>query len=162
MTAYEEGQIEFSILGLVRDPLPDLREQLAINVRSLEIINERLTNRGPNDKVDLGTGTVSLEALQETVLGPEGSLGLTRAMIDEAVVPKEFSEEQSLSSLARSQEELRKAQIEVRGRVREEQQAQDADQEHATGRRYDYGPAVRGWLRCLARKEQLKKMLGED
>lgn len=152
MAAYEEEQIEFSILGLVRDPLPDLMKELAINVRSLEVINDRLMTSG-------GDADESFEGMQETVLGPEPSLGLTRAMIDEAIIPEGLSEERSLSSLITGRESLGKAQTGLRQRVREEQQSQNADDDHATGRRYDYGPAVRTWLRCLARKQQLAELL---
>ncbi|KAI2816460.1 hypothetical protein CBS63078_6224 [Aspergillus niger] len=44
MEAYEEDQIEFSILSVARDPLPELVDQLATNVKSLEIIQERLSS----------------------------------------------------------------------------------------------------------------------
>lgn len=161
MAAYEEEQIEFSILGLVRDPLPGLIQELAVNVRSLEVVNERLMTSGVTDTgADSSMETSqSLEALQETVLGPEPFFGLTRAMIDEAVIPEALPEENSPSSLIEKREELRQAQIALRGRVREEKEAQDADDDHATGRRYDYGPAIRTWLRCLARKQELADLL---
>ncbi|KAJ5397231.1 hypothetical protein N7509_005344 [Penicillium cosmopolitanum] len=161
MAAYEEEQIEFSILGLVRDPLPGLIQELAVNVRSLEVINERLMASGATDAgADSSMETSqSLEALQETVFGPEPFFGLTRAMIDEAVIPEVLPEEDSPSSLIEKREELRQAQIALRGRVREEKEAQDADDDHATGRRYDYGPAIRTWLRCLARKQELADLL---
>lgn len=165
MAAYEEEQIEFSILGLVRDPLPGLIQELAVNIRSLEVINERLmisgaaaasTDAGVDSSMETSQ---SLEALQETLLGPDPFFGLTRAMIDEAVIPEALSEEGSPSSLIEKREELREAQTALRGRVREEQEAQDADDDHATGRRYDYGPAIRTWLRCLARKQELAELL---
>ncbi|KAJ5767930.1 hypothetical protein N7533_000513 [Penicillium manginii] len=142
MAAYEEEQIEFSILGLVRDPLPDLTQELAVNIRSLEVINKRLMAYGATDADSSPVSSQPLEALQETLLGPDPFYGLTRFMIDEAVIPEGLSEEQSLSCLLEKQDKLRKAQPGLRGRVREEQQAQDADDDHATGRRYDYGPAI--------------------
>lgn len=161
MAAYEEEQIEFSILGLVRDPLPGLIQELAVNVRRLEVINERLMTSGVTDTgADSSMETSqSLEAPQETLLGPEPFYGLTRAMIDEAVIPEESSEEQIPSFLVEKRDELRQAQTALRGRVREEKQMRDADDDHATGRRYDYGPAIRTWLRCLARKQELAELL---
>lgn len=158
MAAYAEGDIEFSILGLVRDPLPDLIHQLASNVRSLEIINERLmSQQDPDSTID----TTQAE-MGETVLGPDPSLDLARADIDAAVISEARQDEYRESSptqLRQYQHELIQAQEELRGRIREEQQAHRADEDHATGRRYDYGPAIRTWLRFLARKQQLPELL---
>lgn len=158
MAAYAEGDIEFSILGLVRDPLPDLIQQLASNVRSLEIINERLmSQQGPASNTE-----ATLTEMTETILGPDPSLGLTRTDIDTAVISEATQAEYRESSptqLRQHQHELSQAQMDLRGRIREEQQAHRADEDYATGRRYDYGPAIRTWLRCLARKHLLPELL---
>ncbi|KAJ5110752.1 hypothetical protein N7532_001287 [Penicillium argentinense] len=161
MAAYEQEQIEFSILGLVRDPLPDLQQELAINIRSLEIITDRLTNHPSPLVSHLAEQATTLKET-ESSFGPDTSLGLTRAMIDAALAPdNSLSQyrEASLPALIQHQETLRSAQRDLRLRLREEQQMQQADDEHAKGRRYDYGPAVRTWLRCLARKQQLAELL---
>ncbi|KAJ5633012.1 hypothetical protein N7490_009351 [Penicillium lividum] len=149
MAAYEEDQIEFSILGVVRDPLPDLVRQLAVNVRSLEMLNARLTSPA----IPLLSDPTLFE-LKETVLGPDPTYGLSRANIDAAVIS-----EIAYPELAPELQRLREAQCELRARIREEQQSQRADEDHATGRRYDYGPAVRTWLRFLARKQKLAELL---
>lgn len=157
MAAYEEDQIEFSILGLVKDPLSDLIEQLAVNVKSLEMVHERLKSDG-----DAAATTTTVASCEGTVIGPEPSLGLTRAVIDEAVIPEATQKEYqscSTSQLQVHRETLSQAQGELRSRVREEQQSQRADDDYATGRRYDYGPAVRTWLRFLARKQVLAELI---
>ena len=153
MAAYEEDQIEFSILGLVQDPLPELLQRLAVNVRSLEILHARLMS--PEDQ---GPADMTLTELQETVLGPDPSYGLTRADIDAAIV-SEIDPLESTLQLQQRQQGLRAAQRELRARIREEQQLRRADEDHATGRRYDYGPAVRTWLRFLARRQLLAELL---
>ncbi|KAJ5152862.1 uncharacterized protein N7482_009340 [Penicillium canariense] len=153
MAAYEEDQIEFSILGLVRDPLPDLLHQLAVNVKSLETVHARLLPHG---------ATTAAATLEGTVIGPEPSLALTRAAIDAAVIPEATQQEYqscSPSQHQQHQQTLNQAQVELRSRIREEQQSQRADEDHATGRRYDYGPAIRTWLRFLARKQLLAELL---
>lgn len=158
MAAYAEGDIEFSILGLVRDPLPDLIQEMASNIRSLEIINERLMSQ--QDPASTTEATQS--EMRETVLGPDPSLGLTPADIDAAVISEARQTEYRESSptqVRQYQHELMQAQMELRGRIREEQQAHRADEDHATGRRYDYGPAIRTWLRFLARKQLLPELL---
>ncbi|KAJ5886343.1 uncharacterized protein N7473_009017 [Penicillium subrubescens] len=157
MAAYEEDQIEFSILGLVRDPLPDLVQQLAVNVRSLEMIHERLLSDG-----DTTAAATTITPFEGTVIGPEPSLALTRAVINAAEIPEESVREYrrcSPSQLQEHRQRLTQAQGELRCRVREEQQSQRADDDHATGRRYDYGPAVRTWLRFLARKKVLAELI---
>jgi ubiquitin carboxyl-terminal hydrolase L5 len=157
MAAYEEEQIEFSILGLVRDPLSDLVQQLAVNVRSLEMVQERLLSDG-----DTTAATTTMTSFEGTVIGPEPSLALTRAAIDAAEIPEATLKGYrscSPSQLQEHRQTLSQAQGELRSRVREEQQAQRADDDYATGRRYDYGPAVRTWLRFLARKQVLAELI---
>lgn len=157
MAAYEEEQIEFSILGLVRDPLSDLVQQLAVNVRSLEMVQERLLSDG-----DTTAATTTMTSFEGTVIGPEPSLALTRAAIDAAEIPEATLKEYrscSPSQLQEHRQTLSQVQGELRSRVREEQQAQRADDDYATGRRYDYGPAVRTWLRFLARKQVLAELI---
>lgn len=158
MAAYAEGDIEFSILGLVRDPLPDLIQQLASNVRSLELVNGRLMsqqNSAPNIESP-PTETA------ETILDPDPSLGLTRADIDAAVIKEATQAEYREcppTQLLQYWQELNQTQKELRERIQEEQQAHRADEDHVTGRRYDYGPAIRTWLRFLARKQLLPELL---
>ncbi|KAJ5377872.1 uncharacterized protein N7496_005281 [Penicillium cataractarum] len=157
MAAYEEDQIEFSILGLVKDPLSDLTGQLAVNVKSLDMVHERLKSDG-----DTATAATTVASFEGTVIGPDPSLGLTRAVIDEAVIPEGTQKEYqscSPSQLQVHRQTLSQAQGELRSRVREEQQSQRADDDYATGRRYDYGPAVRTWLRFLARKQVLAELI---
>ncbi|CEJ56811.1 hypothetical protein PMG11_05529 [Penicillium brasilianum] len=157
MAAYEEDQIEFSILGLVKDPLSDLIEQLAVNVKSLEMVHERLKSDG-----DTTAAATTMAGFEGTAIGPELSLALTRAVIDAAVIPEATLQEYQSCSPSQLQEHwqrLSQAQEELRSRVREEQQSQRADDDYATGRRYDYGPAVRTWLRFLARKQVLAELI---
>ncbi|KAJ5548652.1 hypothetical protein N7513_005886 [Penicillium frequentans] len=149
MAAYEEEQIEFSMLGVVRDPLHDLIQQLAVNVRGLEILNAQLTSPATPVLPD-----AMLSELTETVLGPDPSYGLSREDIDAAGISEIAS-----SEFATELRRLRDVQRQLRGRIREEQQIQRSDEDHATGRRYDYGPAVRTWLRFLARKHMLAELL---
>lgn len=154
MAAYAEGDIEFSILGLVRDPLPDLIEQLAANVRSLRIVRGRL-----EALEDPAPRTEAYTSAKQTVLE---SLDLTDAHINAAVIRESVLSEFrdcSQMELRRFEQELSDTQRELLGRALEEQQAQRADKDYATGRRYDYGPAIRTWLRSLARKQVLADLL---
>lgn len=157
MAAYEEDHIEFSILGLTRDPLPDLIQELAVNVKSLEMIHERLLSEG-----DTTAAAATMANYEGTVIGPEQSLELTRGTIDAAVIPEATKQEYQRCSpdqLQTHRQTLCQAQGELRCLVREELQSQRADDDYAAGRRYDYGPAVRTWMRFLARKQVLAELL---
>lgn len=157
MAAYEEDHIEFSILGLTRDPLPDLIQELAVNVKSLEMIHERLLSEG-----DTTAAAATMANYEGTVIGPEQSLELTRGTIDAAVIPEATKQEYQRCSpdqLQTHRQTLCQAQGELRCLVREELQSQRADDDYAAGRRYDYGPAVRTWMRFLARKQLLAELL---
>lgn len=154
MAAYEEDQIEFSILGLVRDPLPELLGQLAVNVRCLEILNQRILSQTEEEPEP------TLDALQETILGPDSSLPLTREDINTADVSIQAREYDlcSAAQLQQAQQELSNAQRSLRASIQEEKQSQWADADYAAGRRFDYAPAVRTWLRCLARKQLIQEL----
>lgn len=155
MAAYEEDQIEFSILGLVRDPLPELLDQLAVNVRCLEILNQCILSQTEEEAPG-----PPLDVLQETILGPDSSLPLTREDIDTADVSVQAREYDSCSAaqLQQAQQQLSDAQRGLRASIQEEKQSQWADADYAAGRRFDYAPAVRTWLRCLARKQLIQEL----
>lgn len=160
MAEYEEDQIEFSILSVAKDPLVELEDKLAINVKCLEAVNRWLasreqaegTCRGPENPVSL---------LENTILGPDSSFNLTRHRIDAVTIPPEREVQYAKASA----EELRQhrywlsnEQRELRASILEEQQSHWADDNYATGRRYDYGPAVRAWIRFLARKRVIESL----
>ncbi|OJK00616.1 hypothetical protein ASPACDRAFT_1867590 [Aspergillus aculeatus ATCC 16872] len=155
MKEYEEGQIEFSMLSLGQDPLPGLLDRLAINVKSLEVINQRLTSSAdalPFDAIKLG----------HILLGPDESYTLSRDMIDRAIIPAPQEQENrtcAVADLKTLWHKLTGNQRTLQASIREEQQSRQADDEYAEGRRFDYSPAIRTWLRLLARKQVIEKLL---
>ncbi|KAL2001250.1 hypothetical protein VTN02DRAFT_1981 [Thermoascus thermophilus] len=160
MAEYEEDQIEFSILGLVRDPILNLRKELAVNVKSLGKINERL---GGIEKVGSDT-SVDTDALEHVILGPDDSLGLTQDDIDQATIPEnEWEEYQTctLNELPAHRQKLVTSQRKIRESIVEELQFHRADDDYAAGRRHDYGPAVQLWVRMLARKNIIEDLIGD-
>ncbi|KAL4805254.1 ubiquitin carboxyl-terminal hydrolase [Aspergillus unguis] len=158
MDEYEDDQIEFSILGLVRDPLPGLVEQLAANIKQLQTIKKTLSSRERESAVAHFMAPLH----ENTLLGPDDSYKVTAKLIDNAVIPVEKHEEYSRCStdgLVQYCMDLGRAQLELRATIREEQQSQQTDEEYAAGRRYDYGPAIRTWLRLLARKRVIEDLV---
>ena len=157
MTEYEEGQIEFSVLSLVRDPILDITRDLALNVKCLEIVNRRL---------DEGTAASdhTFADLPGVILGPSLDLGLTQKDIDCAEIPQavlETYQASTLKELDLLQQRLIDSQQSVRASMKEELQSCQADDDHAAGRRHEYGPAVRSWIGMLARKAVIKGLLDE-
>jgi len=158
MEEYEEDQIEFSILSLGRDPLLGLTEKLAVNVKSLGLVNKRLGSTTNSE-------TAAADGEDNTILGPDASLSLTREAIDHAEIPanqKEAYECCSPEELNQFQRKLSEEQQDLRAAIRLEQESEHADDDYAAGRRYNYqgyGPAVAKWLRFLARKKYLEDQL---
>ncbi|RAL08419.1 ubiquitin C-terminal hydrolase 37 [Aspergillus homomorphus CBS 101889] len=155
MKEYEEDQIEFSMLSLAQDPLPGLINRLAMNVKSLEMVNQCLTSKA---------GQLPFHAitLKNTLLGPDKSYTLSRDMIDRAFIPTLQEQEYQncgVEKLKNLWHELADSQRSLQASIREEQQSQQADNEYAEGRRFDYSPAIRKWLRLLARKQVIEKLL---
>lgn len=157
MTSYEEDQIEFSILGLVKDPMIELVANLAQNVKELQVIKERLDAvTSPSEK--------PAAPMDGTLLGPDGGFKLTQDDIDKA----EVSSGKMGRYAAGSIDELRSLEVqlidkqkELRGFVKEEQQSQDEDEEHAAGRKHDYAAAVHHWVGLLARKRKIEEFVNK-
>lgn len=153
MAEYEEGQIEFSILGLVKDPITTLTSEFAVNLKKLAAINQRLRNHASSQEA--GSSDFDL------VNSPEASLPLTPDLLNAAIVPGVAVEQFELATdeeLMELRQQLLDSQEKVRSLIKEEEQSRHADEDYANKRRHDYGPAVRTWVRSLARKGLLEQL----
>lgn len=161
MNEYEEDQIEFSILSLVKDPLPGLVDKLAGNIKHLQAVNERIMALKGEDRPDSETGVA--DALNEnTIWGSDPSFCLTQEKLDNTEFPayqKEMYESCPADELNQHRQRLGDEQRDLRATVRDEQQTQQADEDYATGRRYDYVPAVRTWMQFLAQKRAIDSLI---
>ncbi|RDW87196.1 ubiquitin C-terminal hydrolase 37 [Aspergillus mulundensis] len=160
MAEYDEGQIAFSVLSFGRDPLPNLVEQLAMNIKQLQLAERTITSREPKES---GSGPQIMPFLAEnTLLGLDGSYGVTERVLNGAVIAPGKAEEYlsySTDELAKHCADMSSAQEKLRIEIRDKQQLHRADDEYAEGRRYDYGPAIRTWLRLLARKRIVEDLI---
>lgn len=157
MAAYEEDQIEFSILSLTKDPSIELIDKLSANVKSLGIVKEHIDADG---SAGSAAGLVS-SVLENILLDADASYSLTQESIDHAVITageEERYQNSSIDELVQHLQKLSERQIELRASIKEEQQSRQADDDYAAGRRYDYGPAVRTWIRMLARKRKFDSL----
>lgn len=162
MAEYEEGQIEFSILGLVKDPLIDLRTQLATNIKCVATIDEQLSALGIS-LPDLD-GTAATINENSNGIGHDPFINIEREEVERADVPGDLRTKYKSATpdeLAGYREELVGAQKNIRIMISEEEQSHRADEDYATARRHDYGPAVHTWVRLLARKQVIEKLVEE-
>ncbi|KAJ9359498.1 ubiquitin carboxyl-terminal hydrolase [Paecilomyces variotii] len=154
MLEYEEDQIEFSILGVVRDPLVDYIAQLAQNVKALQRIDTKLAERGSEPG--------SHDSQPNVILGPDASLRLTEADIDNATIPAAEAEEYELASaenLLLHRQTLVSLQQSIRQSINGELQSHQEEDDYASGRRHDYGPAVRAWIKKLAHRQIIQELV---
>jgi len=157
MAQYTEGQIQFVLLSLVKDPLISQREELVRNIKHLELIEERLArakkdwekfaNDGSNDEASKQRGLLRTADL---------AYGITNIDVEEFVVAAEFTknlEKKDVEGLMKVRQELVAEQTGLRQTVRDEQEAVEEDERRTRERRFDYGPLIHTWLKMLADKE---------
>ncbi|OAL71706.1 hypothetical protein A7D00_3735 [Trichophyton violaceum] len=158
MAEYEEGEIEFSILSLSKDPMTGYLADLASNVKGLQHLNSRLSEFGDNcDEADPENAVLC---------GPDAQYGLTPAMLELALVPSELAETaengnraHDLDSLARQRQALVEQQRLLRTQITDEQNSRQIELDYARRRRFDYSAAVNRWCRILARKRKCEELL---
>lgn len=166
MAEYEEGQIEFGVLSLVKDPLLSLVPTLAENLKASATTSSRLTILKPDweDSVSAALHGASPK-YESTLSGPDEGYALTADAIESAVIPKVIKQRLDrgvVEDLMTLRQELMSAQARVRASIKEEQQSHRSDADRAASRRHDYGPMVQAWVRMLAQKRILQPLLKAD
>ncbi|GAB1205697.1 hypothetical protein APSETT445_004376 [Aspergillus pseudonomiae] len=123
------------------------------------MLNQRLTTQAPG--VAHSDSPFASPILENTILGPDKSFDITRESLDQAIVPVVLERYHlfSVQEIAEFQRKLCNEQQLLRAAIRDEQQTQRADDDYAAGRRYDYGPAIRTWVRFLARKGLVESLI---
>jgi ubiquitin carboxyl-terminal hydrolase L5 len=152
MTEYEEDQIEFSVLSLVRDPLRDHIEELARNVKELQNIRGRLSDTQLADV----RGVLGNEVYEQIILGASPALGLTEEDVNRV---EAVDKERSVDELPEEYVRLANSQRDIERSIKDEMQIRQSDQTFAEGKRHDYSAAMEFWARALARKGVVKEFL---
>jgi len=163
MAQYEQGQIDFAILGLVKDPLIRLSDELASNVKGLQALSAHLDKTEPEWQAISNSLTDEDDAaIEGTLYGPNADYLLHEEAIANAAIPAETEQKlvnSALEALLHHRQNLMSAQKRLRVSIKEEQVSNRSDEEKAAERRHDYGPAVQAWLRFHARKSAMKTIL---
>jgi ubiquitin carboxyl-terminal hydrolase L5 len=160
MAQYEEGQIQFSLMAVVQDPIIEDRRVLAQNVLSLQKVELRL-----NEISQDWCSYTSPESEDDVLFGASEAYGLTNEMIAQAAMTENLGQHLRSScadSLLKARQELMTNQAGCRAQVRDSQQAETRDAEDSTHRRHDYGSFVKDWMQALADNGALKSLLDEE
>ena len=163
MAEYEEGQIEFGILSLVKDPLFDLIPALAENLKVLSVVSARLDNLRPDWRENDSETSTRTDTPSEAISTEfDGGAALTPAAIESATIPeaiKQQLESRNVDDLLTFRQQLLTLEAQIRTSIRGEQQACSSDDDRAASRRHDYGPVVQSWVRMLAEKRMVQPLL---
>lgn len=154
MSRYSDDEIDFAILGIVQDPLQSRIADLAVNINALQQITSRLHDMGVT-----GKGT---QQDQDTLDGPDASLGITPDVLQKAeLMPtlKDLLASGLVDDLKQEEEALASAQTGLRQAVRDEQHLHDDDSTKARNRRHDYGDAIHHWIKFLVHKEAIRGLI---
>ena len=163
MARYGDGQIEFAVLSLVRDPLVMLRSSLAENIRNLQLLTARLDRMfsGWKEFVSKSADAGAPDS-GNPAFGPDPDYGIEQRMIDEIEPSPTYQERlstQSHEALLSYRQELAQDQVGLRFSIKEEQESCRLDEEKYARRRHDYGPALRAWVQFHAEKGMIKELL---
>ena len=165
MAAYEDGQIEFAILGLVKDPLINLVRDLASNIKGIQALEAHLNQVAINLQSSTVNAGIETDGIPEsTLVGPDMHFQIDQTAIESATLLPEVLHRLSSGStsgpdISIFRRKLALDQTSLRMAIKEEQASDYHDEDRAAARRHDYGPAVKAWTEFLARKGILGDLL---
>lgn len=181
MARYEDGQTEFSILGLVKAPLDGVISQLAQNVKNICALREKLNSERPGWKNEPGASGHSNLDEHVVITGQSQAYLLTQAQLDktevspdvQALVLKDIAAacnspragdiqgpaDNGLDGLLVCMQELVNQQLDLRTSISEELETCHQDRERAAKRRQDWTPPVELLLKFLSKKGSFPALL---
>lgn len=166
MAQYEEGQIEFAIMSLVKEPLADLMAALAENVKSIISLSQRLSQVKSDWKDFLSESTDGkCASTHNVIIGPCEQYQLYQESINQAELPPGFEAQlksDNIEELLSARQELLTAQAGLRASIRDEAKAVRVDNERAASRRNDRGLLVTGLLQVLERIGRIESLFDYD
>ncbi|KAI5361405.1 Putative peptidase C12, ubiquitin carboxyl-terminal hydrolase [Septoria linicola] len=159
MSAAElEGEISFTLLAVVHDPIVDDRKSLFENIKALQAIDKRL-----DALYDDWRSLDGAETSKETLLGPSDPYDIFNIDLDETELPASVqaktSSEEDFMTLIEYRKPFLTKQAQIRSSIRSAKMMDDDDEEKARHRRHDYGTFVRKWMTALAEQEILGDLL---
>ena len=153
MSLYEDGQIEFAILSLVKDPRMDLVSALASNVKAIQVLNARLESHDNN--LSRHVDSQEIVGGEAILAGPDVAYGLTEGAVEQARLPSTLEpilRESVVSDILNYRRELYAAQAKLQASVRDEYETSRLNEAKVNARRHDFGPLALKLAQILARK----------
>jgi len=143
---YEQDEIRFTLLAIVKKPLTILQSQLSTNAKLVGLIERRL------DSLDVNWKSAPLEPS----VNPEVQIDDTD--VDQAMVA-DIESELEVARLVDRREKLVQEQNTLRFKIGEELEKLETYTTYATRKQHDYSPFIRKMLGYLADKESLQQYL---
>lgn len=178
MARYEDGQTEFSILGLVKAPLDGVISQLAQNVKNICALREKINSVKPGWKNESGHSNLGEQGV---IIGQSQAFSLTQGQLDmteispdvQALVLRDIAvaydgpragdiqepADNGLNDLLVCMQELVNQQVDLRTSISEELEACHQDRERAAKRRQDWTPPVELLVKFLSKKGSFPALL---
>ena len=151
MAQYAEGQIEFAILGLVRDPLLDLVPRLAANMKAILALTRRLEQTNP----DWRRFTFMDDEASLPLTAPDTTYCITEEDILLAHLPNgtaTLCSSNDIEQIVAQRQQLIAAQASLRQSIREEQQSNQSDHDRVDARSCDYATRLQNFVRKVKTK----------
>ncbi|KAF2399954.1 cysteine proteinase [Trichodelitschia bisporula] len=157
MNEFTDGELEFTLLALVKDPLDSIREALTANMRHLRTIEARLDSCSSSWK-DFTPWTDPDES--RSFRGPDEAIGITEAMVVACRSPSvpEYTATDTQASLLEGRMTVIAEQKSLRAQLRDEMFSRNQDDQKTVDRKAEYGPFIQGWLMALAENGVLQQL----
>ena len=164
MGEYGDGQIEFAILSLVKDPLLDLVPRLAANVKGTQAVSTRLDQVQPDwQHFTTQARDATYSTYDDGITGPHDAYNLTSETIETAVLPEAVQHMiqggSRTADLLTCLQGLFAEQAGLRKAINAEIGFTHQDEERAASRRHDYSPLIQSWIRAHARRGAIKTLV---
>lgn len=143
---YEQDEIRFTLLAIVKKPLLILQGNLATNIKTLAILERHLDRLNPEWRATLCEEDAILE-------------GRTDDLDSDQTLVAEVESESDIQNLVDRRATLVQEQRALNIRIRDEQEKLEAYSTYATRRQHDYSPFIRKMLGFLADKQCVQQYL---
>ena len=156
MAQYEESQIEFAILSLLKDPICTAISALAINVKSVVCLSTRLEELRQGGVSDDHDDAIPGSNSQiQLISGPDPSLRLTQKHIDSSEYPEKVvlvASGDSRPDIRALRRQLADEQLSLKIAVQREIESWQEDEDKANVRRRDLGGRMQKFAEKVKRK----------
>lgn len=157
---YAASDIEFAVLGVVRDPILDFTRQLAKNVQRLQDLDVKLNDQYPTWRETFARAGNTSEP-EGTLLGPDENYGVSDDMLAEYHSSAHNVEHtrHSIDDLILSRMTLVESQNRIRSLIGQEREASLSDEAKCEERKFDYSHIIFDWLTFHAKNGSMREVL---